>query len=117
VSGFQLACLLSEVAPNAAKRIVIDGTAIAVVRAGDDVYAINDRCSHADVSLAEGEVDGCAIECWLHGSAFDLRTGRPLSLPAIEPVATYAVRIAGEGDAAVIEIDPTPIPARTEERT
>jgi 3-phenylpropionate/trans-cinnamate dioxygenase ferredoxin component len=117
VSGFQLACLLSEVAPNTAKRVVINGTAIAVVRAGDDVYAINDRCSHADVSLAEGEVDGCAIECWLHGSAFDLRTGRPLSLPAIEPVATYAVRVEGEGDAAVIEIDPTPIPARTEERT
>lgn len=117
MSGFQLACLASDVAPNTAKRVVIDGTAIAVVRADEGVFAISDRCSHADVSLAEGEVDGCAIECWLHGSAFDLRTGRPLSLPAFEPVATFAVRVVGEGDAAVIEIDPTPIPARTEERT
>ena len=113
MSGFQLACLLSEVAPNTARRVVIDGVAIAVVRADEGVFAINDRCSHADVSLAEGEVDGCAIECWLHGSAFDLRTGRPLSLPAIEPVATYAVRIEGEGEAAVVEIDPTPLPVST----
>ena len=117
MSAFQRACLLSEVAPDSAKRVVLDGRPIAVVRTDDGVFAISDRCSHADVSLAEGEVDGCSIECWLHGSAFDLRTGRPLSLPAIEPVATYAVRIEGEGDAAVIEIDPTPIPARTEERT
>ena len=113
MSGFQLACLLSEVPLHTAKRVVIDGTPIAVVRADEGVFAINDRCSHADVSLAEGEVDGCAIECWLHGSAFDLRTGKPLSLPAIEPVATYAVRIEGEGDAAVIEIDPTPLPVST----
>ncbi len=113
MSGFQLACLLSEVAPNAAKRVVIDGVAIAVGRSDEGGFAINDRCSHADVSLAEGEVDGCAIECWLHGSAFDLRTGRPLSLPAIEPVATYAVRVEGEGEAAVVEIDPTPLPVST----
>ena len=113
MSGFQLACLLSEIPPNSARRVVIDGTPIAVVRAEDGVYAINDRCSHADVSLAEGEVDGCAIECWLHGSAFDLRTGRPLSLPAFEPVATYAVRISGEGDAAIVEIDPAPLPVTT----
>ncbi len=117
MSGFQLACLLSEVAPNSAKRVVLDGTAIAVVRSDEGVFAINDRCSHADVSLAEGEVDGCAIECWLHGSAFDLRTGKPLSLPAFEPVPTYAVRVVGEGEAAIVEIDPTPIPALTEERT
>jgi 3-phenylpropionate/trans-cinnamate dioxygenase ferredoxin subunit len=113
MSGFQVACLMSDIAPNTAKRIVLEGTPIAVVRADDGVFAVNDRCSHADVSLAEGEVDGCAIECWLHGSAFDLRTGRPLSLPAIEPVATYAVRVEGDGDDAVIQVDPTPLPVRT----
>ena len=87
---------------------MVDGIAMAVVRTGEGVFAINDRCSHADVALSEGEVDGCAIECWLHGSAFDLRTGVPLSLPAIVPVATYPVRVTGEGAAAVVEIDPTP---------
>lgn len=109
MSGFTQACLLSDIAPRRAKRVIVDGIAIAVVRADDGIYAINDRCSHADVSLAEGEVDGCSIECWLHGSAFDLRTGAPLSPPAVTPVATYPVRVAGEGDAAVIEIDPTPV--------
>ena len=113
MSGFQLACRLAELMPDTAKRVVLEGTAMAVVRTDEGVFAINDRCSHADVSLAEGEVDGCAIECWLHGSAFDLRTGRPLSLPAIAPVATYAVRIDGEGDAAIVQIDPTPLPVTT----
>ncbi len=104
------ACLLAEVAPRTAKRVMVNGRAIAVVNADEGVFAIDDRCSHADVSLAEGEVDGCAIECWLHGSAFDLRTGTPLSPPAIAPVPTYPVRVVGEGDAAVVQIDPTPHP-------
>jgi 3-phenylpropionate/trans-cinnamate dioxygenase ferredoxin component len=111
VSGFHEVCCLSDVAPNSAKRVVVDGIAIAVVRTNEGVFAISDRCSHADVSLAEGEVDGCTIECWLHGSAFDLRTGAPLSLPAFTPVPTYAVRVDGEGDAAVVLVDPTPVPA------
>lgn len=110
---FQHACALSEVPSRGARRIVIDGTAIAIVRTDEGVFAINDRCSHADVSLAEGEVDGCAIECWLHGSAFDLRTGVPLSLPAITPVPVYATRIVGEGDTAAIEIDPIPLATAT----
>jgi 3-phenylpropionate/trans-cinnamate dioxygenase ferredoxin subunit len=112
VSEFTTACLVSDIAPQSAKRVFIDGTAIAVVRTDEGVFAIQDRCSHADVSLADGEVDGCSIECWLHGSAFDLRNGFPLSLPAVEPVATYAVRVVGEGDDAAVEIDPTPIRAR-----
>ena len=111
MSGFVEACLLADLSVDSPKRVVIDGTAMAVVRTDEGVFAINDRCSHADVALSEGEVDGCAIECWLHGSAFDLRTGVPLSLPAIVPVATYPVRVTGEGDAAVVEIDPTPKPA------
>ncbi len=111
MSGFTEVCLVADIPVNSAKRVTVDGTVIAVVRTPDGVYAINDRCSHADVSLAEGEVEGCAIECWLHGSAFDLRTGKPLSLPAIVAVPVYPARIIGEGDAAVIEVDPTPIPA------
>ena len=113
MSTFQLVCLLADIAPRSAKRVIVDGTAIALVRTDEGVFAINDRCSHADVSLADGEVDGCAIECWLHGSAFDLRTGVPLSLPAIVPVPVYPVRIDGDGDAAAVHIDPTPISIAT----
>ena len=60
---------------------------MAVVRDGDDWYAIDDECSHAAIPLSEGDVEGCEIECWLHGSRFDLRTGKPTGLPATEPVA------------------------------
>jgi 3-phenylpropionate/trans-cinnamate dioxygenase ferredoxin subunit len=99
---------LADFPKGQARRVFVDGMAIAVVHAEEGVFAVADRCSHADVSLAEGEVDGCAIECWLHGSAFDLRTGAALSLPAFEPVATYRVTVDGDGDDAQILIDPTP---------
>ncbi len=102
------ACV-GDISPRSAKRYVVGGRAIAVVRSDEGIFAIDDRCSHADVSLSEGEVDGCSIECWLHGSAFDLRTGVPLSLPAITPVPTFAIRLVGDGDSATIEIDPTPV--------
>lgn len=113
MSGFQRVCALDDIAPGSAKRIMVDGIAVAVVRTDDGVFAINDRCSHADVSLADGEVDGCTIECWLHGSAFDLRSGEPLSLPAIVPVPVYAARVIGEGADAAIEVDPTPVTTTT----
>jgi 3-phenylpropionate/trans-cinnamate dioxygenase ferredoxin component len=109
VSDFHIVCQVGDIAPGTAKRYILDGVAMAIARTDEGVFAINDRCSHADVSLAEGEVDGCAIECWLHGSAFDLRTGVPLSLPAIEPVPVYALRVVGDGDAANVEVDPSPI--------
>ena len=111
MSEYVAVCTTGEVALNTAKRVRLDGVNVAVVHAEEGYFAIADRCSHADVSLAEGEVYDCAIECWLHGSAFDLRTGVPLSLPAIEPVATYALRVVGDGPEATIEIDPTPIRA------
>jgi 3-phenylpropionate/trans-cinnamate dioxygenase ferredoxin component len=115
VSEFQHACLLGDLVRDRPMRVVLDGLAIAVVRTDEGVFAVSDRCSHADVSLSEGEVEDCTIECWLHGSAFDLRTGVPRSLPAIVPVATYPVRVQGEGESAVVEIDPTPVSGRTEE--
>ena len=111
MSEFTTVCRIGDIPERAAKRYVVDGIAMAIVRTDEGVFAINDRCSHADVSLAEGEIDGCAIECWLHGSAFDLRTGVPLSLPAIEPVPIYGVRVIGDGDDAVVEVDPTPVRA------
>jgi 3-phenylpropionate/trans-cinnamate dioxygenase ferredoxin subunit len=71
---------------------------VCLVRIGDDFYAISDRCSHADYSLAEGDidVDECSIECWKHGSAFSLVDGQPQSLPATQPVPVYEVHLAGD---------------------
>jgi 3-phenylpropionate/trans-cinnamate dioxygenase ferredoxin subunit len=77
---------------------------IAVVRSEGQVYAIRDVCSHADVALSEGDVEGCFIECWLHGSRFDLRTGKPTSLPALAAVPVYAVRVDGNGPQARIHV-------------
>ena len=92
-------CSLDDVEPDSAIRIDIDGHRLAVVRCGDDVYVIGDRCTHADISLAEGEVD-CSnrtIECWKHGSEFRLTDGQPETLPATKPTPTYAVTVC-DGD-------------------
>jgi 3-phenylpropionate/trans-cinnamate dioxygenase ferredoxin subunit len=93
------ACSLSDLDPDGGvRRVDIDGTPVAVVRMGDRVFAIGDVCSHAEVSLSDGEVDldECALECPKHGSLFSLETGEPLSLPAVRPVATYAVEVDGD---------------------
>ena len=94
---------LDDIAPNSAARFEIQGRPIAVVRIGDDVYAIGDTCSHAEVSLSEGEVDCEAkeIECWKHGSTFSLETGEPQTLPATQPVPVYVARVVD----GMIEID------------
>lgn len=91
-------CALDDLVDGGARRFEVDGRDLAVVRLGDRVYVIGDRCSHADVSLSGGEVDegACTLECPKHGSEFDLRTGEPRSLPALRPVPTYAVSVAGD---------------------
>jgi len=94
--AFVRACALSEVAEGVALCVEVDGLDVAIVRDGEDVYAIEDQCSHAAVSLSEGDVEGCEIECWMHGSRFDLRTGKPLGPPATEPVPVFPVQIAGD---------------------
>ena len=93
---------LADLRPNQPRRVVIDGVPVALVRVGDEVFAVGDICSHAEVSLSEGEVSGCQIECWLHGSRFDLRTGEPSGPPAFEPVPVYPVEIEGQGDEAIV---------------
>jgi 3-phenylpropionate/trans-cinnamate dioxygenase ferredoxin subunit len=89
---------LDELPPGTARRVDVDGHRIALIRCDDNVYAIGDRCTHADVSLAEGEVlcDEKEIECWKHGSTFSLVTGEPQSLPATQPVPVYEARIDGD---------------------
>ncbi len=74
-------------------RVTVGDNRIAMFRIEDDVYAIGDRCSHAEASLAEGELWGFTVECPRHGSEFDLRTGEPESLPATEPVPIYDVSV------------------------
>jgi 3-phenylpropionate/trans-cinnamate dioxygenase ferredoxin component len=92
----QPVCTVAEVAEGTAHRVVVDGRPIAVVHTEGQWFAVSDICSHADVSLAEGDVDGCTLECWLHGSRFDLRTGRPSGPPATTPVPTYPVSVEGD---------------------
>lgn len=92
-----------DIEPGTAKRFEVDGHKIAIIRIGDDFYAIGDTCSHANFSLSEGEVDPeeCTIECWKHGSLFDVRTGEALTLPATRPVPTYDV-VVEDGDLRVV---------------
>jgi len=104
VNAAHVVCSRSDVPPGSARRFDVDGHRIAVVNVGGDFYAIGDRCSHADFSLAEGEVweDDCSIECPKHGSTFSLQTGEPQSLPATTPVPTYDVSV--DGDDVVVTI-------------
>lgn len=88
-----LVCELSELDDGKPFGVDVGDVAIVLVRQGDQVHALRDECSHAELSLSEGEVTGKGLECWLHGSCFDLRTGAPSSPPATEPVAVYPVTI------------------------
>jgi 3-phenylpropionate/trans-cinnamate dioxygenase ferredoxin subunit len=90
---FASACALADVPTDQALAVTIGRYDVAVARNGDEVFALQDVCSHAEVALSEGEVAECQIECWLHGSMFDLRTGKPTNLPATEPVATFPIEI------------------------
>jgi 3-phenylpropionate/trans-cinnamate dioxygenase ferredoxin component len=88
---------LSDLAPSSVTRMQLNDVAVAVVRIENDVYVIDDLCSHADVPLSEGTLweDECEIECWKHGTTFSLRTGEPQSLPATQPVRVYEVSVVG----------------------
>ncbi len=98
-------CAESELVVGAAMRVEIDGTPIAVVRdSAGTVHAIGDTCTHGDISLSEGFIEGETIECWAHGSKFSLTNGSALTLPAYEPVPVFEVSIH-DGD---IYLDPTP---------
>ena len=91
---------MSEVAFDSlieGKPIAIDhnGVAVCVARIGDEVYAVEDTCTHSEASLSEGEISGTKIECWLHGAEFDLRTGEALTPPATTPLKTFSVKRNG----------------------
>ena len=97
---------IDELEDGGARRVDVDGVRLCLVRIGDRVHAIGDRCTHADVSLSGGEVDvdACTIECPKHGSEFSLETGDALSLPAVKATPTYQVAVV---DGAVeVELEP-----------
>lgn len=85
---------LADFPEGAGLRVEVGEHRVAMFKVGDVVYALGDRCSHAEASLAEGEVFDTEVECPRHGAAFDLTTGEALTLPATSPVATYTAEIA-----------------------
>ena len=87
-------CDLEDLAVGTPALADVDGIPMALVRTAPyAVHAVHDICTHANVSLSEGEVDGCTLECWLHGSRFNLATGVPSGPPATVPVAVYPVAL------------------------
>jgi len=97
-------CATSDIPKGEVVAVKVGDLELAVVHCDDDTFhAVYDECSHAQIALSEGEIDGCTLECWLHGSRFDLRTGKPTGLPAYEPVAIYPCKV--EGDAIVVSVD------------
>jgi nitrite reductase/ring-hydroxylating ferredoxin subunit len=94
--AWQRAAKLAEVPEGALKAVEVAGEDIALCRVAGEVYAVSNVCSHAFALLSEGTLEGFTITCPRHGGQFDVRTGRPLRLPAIAPIASYPVQVAGE---------------------
>jgi 3-phenylpropionate/trans-cinnamate dioxygenase ferredoxin subunit len=104
VSGVTRVCAESDLSPNEAFKVVVEGVAISVVMdSAGTIHALGDTCTHGDISLSEGFVEDDALECWAHGSKFSLRTGIPQNLPAYEPVPVFAVTLK-DGD---VYLDPS----------
>ncbi|MDO5738660.1 MAG: non-heme iron oxygenase ferredoxin subunit [Ornithinimicrobium sp.] len=96
-AGAVLVCQLDELPSVGAVVAEIEGRKVTIARdSAGEIHAFDDTCTHANVSLAEGELDGELIECWLHGSVFNMRTGQPKTLPATVPVAVHTVTITGD---------------------
>jgi len=105
----QFACMVNDLQPGSAMLAELTEESgkdvpVAVIRSDDgEFYAIGDECSHGEVSLSEGEVKGCFVECWAHGSRFDARSGEPIDFPAITPVPVYPIRI--DGERVLVDVD------------
>jgi 3-phenylpropionate/trans-cinnamate dioxygenase ferredoxin subunit len=94
---FVRVCSLGDLPDVGAVQAEVEGELLAIVRdSAGEIHAIDDTCSHANVSLSEGDVEDGEVECWLHGSRFDLRSGKPTGLPATSPIAVYPVKIDGD---------------------
>ncbi len=102
---FLRVCPLADVPDEGALGVEVEGEPVALIRTGGEVFALRDVCSHAEVPLSEGEIYDHTVECWLHGSCFDVRTGAPTGPPATEPVPVYPVKI--DGDDVYVSLTPT----------
>ncbi|WP_327046293.1 non-heme iron oxygenase ferredoxin subunit [Microbispora sp. NBC_01189] len=89
-------CQVADIPDGGVVGLEVGDTPVALVRTGGEVFALHDVCSHAEVRLSEGEVYDHTLECWLHGSCFDLRSGKPTGPPATRPVTVYRVKIEGD---------------------
>lgn len=98
-----LVCQLSQLTQGVPFKAEADGQPLLLLKHKGTVYAVSDRCTHADASLSKGSVSGCVVQCPLHGARFDVSTGRALSLPAVAPLETFEVHVAG-GD-VLVELD------------
>ena len=96
MSDFVRACSLAELPEQGTFGVELNGTPLVIVRSEGEVYALDEFCTHEEVSLVDGEIYDHTVECWLHGSCFDLSSGKPTGPPATKPLATYQVRIDGD---------------------
>jgi 3-phenylpropionate/trans-cinnamate dioxygenase ferredoxin subunit len=95
---YERICSTTDIAKGSIAAFDVKGTPIAVAHCDDGSYhAVYDECSHQQIELSQGDLDGCTVECLLHTSRFDLRTGEPTGLPATEPIPVYPVEIR-DGD-------------------
>ena len=104
MSNWLTVATLDELPVGTVRKFDVDGFEIAIANTPEGVFAVDDTCTHAEVSLSEGELNGCLLECWMHGATFDVRTGNPTTPPAVTPLATYPVQIVGDADKAEIQI-------------
>jgi len=95
MSDFEKVATLDEFPTGGRKSLVFDDQAVLLFRIGNDVYAVEDVCSHDGQPLTDGPLEGHAVECPRHGARFDVRTGRPLCMPAVEPIRTFEVKLEG----------------------
>ena len=104
MSTMQSTIRVGELEESKPVRVVVDGEDVLIAKIGSEVFAVSDICTHSEVSLSEGEIEGCSIECWLHGSSFDLRTGQPSGPPATTALQTYKVELETNSDNPMIFI-------------
>ncbi len=97
-------CAVSDVPEEGTLRVEVgDGPGLCLANSEGEIYALLDQCTHGQSRLSEGEVDEGEIECYLHAGRFDLKTGRPTCLPAMDAVRTYRVTV--EGDDVLVQLD------------
>jgi 3-phenylpropionate/trans-cinnamate dioxygenase ferredoxin component len=100
VTEFVRVCALDEIPEQGTFGVEVNDTPMVIVKSDGEVYALDEFCTHEEVSLVDGEIYDHTVECWLHGSCFDLRSGKPTGPPATKPLATYQIRVE-DGDVYV----------------